>query len=167
VAAFEEKQAILVPFAKAVLPVLGDQDFIATNPAEPVLTSQLFHNMHDLYPDLRVSHLWDRRENVRKRLSYEKDGELKAALIIPDIIVHKVNVQDSNLLVVEAKRHPAVDDGDDVWKLEGMTAAGAYHYVLGVHLTFHVPKRAVTHCVVYSQGQIDVEASAWLRQQLP
>lgn len=163
----EEIQAILTPFINAVLLVLGNEKFAATNPAEPVLTSDLFHHMYDLYEGLEVNHLWDRRENLRKRLSHIKDGELKEALIIPDIIVHRANTQDDNLLVVEAKRHPATDDGDDVWKLEGMTAEGPYHYKLGVHITLNVPAHTVTECVAYSEGFVDTEATKWLRERLP
>ena len=163
----DELQAILTPFINAVLLVLSNEKFAATNPAEPVLTSDLFHHMYDLYEGLEVNHLWDRRENLRKRLSHMKDGALKDALIIPDIVVHRANTQDDNLLVVEAKRHPAVDDGDDVWKLEGMTAEGHYHYKLGAHITLNVPGHTVTECTVYSEGAVDVEATMWLRERLP
>lgn len=163
----EEIKAILTPFISAVSLVLGNEKFAATNPAEPVLTSDLFHHMYDLYDGLEVNHLWDRRENIRKRLSHEKNGVVKEALIIPDIVVHRANTQDDNLLVVEAKRYPAVDDGDDVWKLEGMTAKGQYHYKLGVHVTLNVPGHNVTECVVYSEGASDIEATKWLRERLP
>ncbi|TIQ28392.1 MAG: hypothetical protein E5X48_31465 [Mesorhizobium sp.] len=166
-ATFEEKQAILAPLIKAVILLLEDEDFIETNPGEPVLTSELFHHMCGLYPGLRVNHLYDRRENIRKRLSYMKNGHLKEADIIPDIIVHRIGAKEDNLLVVEAKRHPKTDDGDDVWKLEGMTAEGPYHYTLGVHITFQVPKKAITQAVVYSEGHIDAETTVWLKAALP
>ncbi|MHB9450161.1 hypothetical protein ACYG9R_25730 [Mesorhizobium sp. RSR565B] len=167
-ATLEEKKAILAPFIKAVLQLLADEDFIKTNPGEPVLTSELFRHMYELYPGLRVSHLYDRRESIQKRLNYLKGGAMKEAPIIPDIIVHKVGAQDENVLVVEAKRHPNVDDGDDVWKLEGMTAeGGGYHYTLGVHITFNMRKQVVSHCEAYSEGQADAEATAWLRENIP
>ncbi|TPO12073.1 hypothetical protein [Mesorhizobium sp. B1-1-5] len=84
-ATFEEKKKILAPLIKAVCLLLDDDDFVKTNPGEPVLTSELFHHMYDLYPGLRVSHLYERRENIRKRLSYMKNGHLKEADIIPTL----------------------------------------------------------------------------------
>lgn len=159
--------SILAPLAKAVVRLLSDEDLIKTNPGEPVLTSELLRLMHDQFPGWRVNHLYDRKESNQKRLRYPKGGVIKDAPIIPDIIVHKVGIKD-NLLVVEAKRHPNRDDGDDVWKLEGLTAAdGKYAYKLGVHLTFKIRKRLVAHCEVYSDGQANKDATAWLRDNLP
>lgn len=166
--ALEVKITIMAPLVDAVLKLLNDEDLIINNPGEPVLTSELYHLMKNAFPGWRVNHLYDRREAIQKRLHYLKpDGLMKNAPIIPDIIVHRVGMQE-NLLVVEAKRYPNQDDGDDVWKLEGLTADGAgYGYKLGIHITFNVPKRVITNCAVYSNGTIDDDASAWLRKNLP
>lgn len=167
-ATFEEKQAILAPLVKAVQELLANEKAAKLNPGEPVVTSHLFRLLHDLYPGYSVDHLYDRRENIQKRLKYLKGGAVKDAVIIPDIVVHEPGEKKNNLLVVEVKRYPNKDkDGDDAWKLEGMTAEGDYHYNLGVHLTVRMPTQSIPHCEVYSEGRMDAQATEWLKKQLP
>lgn len=107
---------------------------------------------------------WKRKPNKKSGKVFEEQGEY---LVIPDIIVHKRNSSDANLLVAEIKTYWNQDTTDDINKLIGFTDKnGEYKYALGVSILIDREEKDVKYkfivngrpkyAVGYTQGVYDM-----------
>jgi hypothetical protein len=165
----DDPQAALAAFAAGVRALLADEDYAYANPSERAWVARLAVLLEGNFPDWSISTEWDRREDLVKRLRYQFPIEAleREAMIVPDLIIHRIGKRE-NLLVVEVKRIANRDYDKDIWKLRGMTAqAGDYGYAAGLHLVVNLPRARVERCDVYVDGERDAGLTAWLREQLP
>ena len=106
---------------------------------ERALSHHLARYMSELVPDtLSVDVEYNRHFSNPKRLTLPPrralDRELRATTVFPDIIVHKRNTDEANLLVLELKK-PGEDQAYDNLKLRAFRAELGYlhtaHVILG------------------------------------
>jgi hypothetical protein len=164
----DELQAILSVFAFATRALLQDKDLVYADPAERALVGRIRDLLHGHYVGWLIDLEWNRRENVIKRLRYDlSDDELIGKdAIVPDLIVHRVGKRE-NLLVVEVKKSTNKDFEGDIWKLKGMTErAGAYGYLVGLHLVIDVKAGVAPRCDVYVDAELDEELTKWMHLEL-
>lgn len=166
-------QVILGRFCKAVREMLADNDLVKAAPEEFSISTDLAIKMVPYFPEWRVSPEWTRREDEEKRLAWNDEaGKERLKKIRPDIIVHRMHLQDENILVVEAKRARNKDYADDIRKLTMMTLEYTpnpdyhYGYRLGVHLIVDLPKRTIIGNNVYRNGEVDPKLTELLRRML-
>lgn len=108
-------QVILGRLCKAVREMLADNDLVKAAPEEFSISTDLAIKMVPYFPEWRVSPEWTRREDEEKRLAWNDEaGKELLKKIRPDIIVHRMHLQDENILVVEAKRARNKDYADDM-----------------------------------------------------
>lgn len=159
---------VLSVFAAAVRALFLDNDLAYADPAERALVARIRSFLHGEYAGWSIDLEWNRREDVIKRLHYDlSDDELigKEA-IVPDLIVHRVGKRE-NLLVVEVKKSTNKDFDGDIWKLKGMTEqAGAYGYLVGLHLVIDVKAGIAPRCDVYVDAALNEELTEWMRAEL-
>lgn len=94
---------------------------------ERTVTSHLNSILRGLFPGYDVDPEYNRHGVEVKRTAGGK-------LIIPDIVIHKEEVDTSNLLVIEVKKGSEPDE-DDIDKLTEMTSStGSYRYAYGLFL---------------------------------
>ncbi|MEH2509477.1 hypothetical protein V1291_000831 [Nitrobacteraceae bacterium AZCC 1564] len=85
---------------------------------------------------------------------------------MPDLIVHRFGKRE-NLLVVEVKKSTNRDFEGDIWKLKGMREqAGAYGYLVGLHLVIDVKAAVACRCDVYVDAKLDGELTEWMQLEL-
>lgn len=149
--------------AEAIADLFRNEHLRYAAPGERAVVAELYVRVREQFPEYQVNNEYDRRERAVKDLFYpDAAGDMDEADIVPDLIVHRVGMQDHNLLVVEAKRHTNRDFAKDIWKLCGMTdLAGRYAYAVGVHLVLNVPAGSLVRADVYINGAIDIEATQW------
>lgn len=155
-------------FAAAVLALLRDKELAYADPSERAIVARLSNLLQGKYPGWSLDLEWSRRENVIKRLRYGlSDEELIAKdAIVPDLIVHRVGKRE-NLLVVEVKKVTNTEYEGDIWKLRGMTElAGAYGYLVGLHLVVDVRAGVAPQCDVYVDAELNEDLTGWMREQL-
>jgi hypothetical protein len=165
----DDPQAALEIFAEAVVELLQDAELIYANPGERAIVMRLAQLLPDRFPAWSVGYEWDRREDVAKRLRHgvTEDDLVREALIVPDIIVHRVGKRE-NLLVVEVKKANNRNFDGDIWKLEGMTIQdGPYGYAVGLHLVLDLRSGKVPLCDVYVDGAQHPDLSGWMRALIP
>ncbi|MGW1424661.1 hypothetical protein ACWAT4_31575 [Bradyrhizobium manausense] len=164
----DDLQAILSVFATAVRALLQDKDLAYADPAERALVARIRDLLHGQYAGWSIDLEWNRREDVVKRLRYglSEDELIGKDAIVPDLIVHRVGRRE-NLLVVEVKKSTNKDYEGDIWKLKGMTEqAGAYGYLVGLHLVIDVKAGVAPRCDVYVDAELDNELTELMHQQL-
>ena len=110
---------------KAVELVLKHDIFLLENAAnERSVAHKLAEYLTPLFPEYHVDCEYNRHGIDVKEIE-------RSRRIYPDIVIHRRNTDDNNLLVVEVKTNQSTDD-NDILKLERLTAAdGAFHYFLG------------------------------------
>lgn len=164
----DDPKSALHTFAVAVLELLSDAELAYANPSERAIVARLGNLLNGKYQGWSIDLEWSRRENVIKRLRYGLSDEelIGKDAIVPDLIVHRVGKRE-NLLVVEVKKITNTDYEGDIWKLKGMTdQAGAYGYLVGLHLVVDVKGASAPMCNVYVDGDLDENLSVWMREQL-
>jgi hypothetical protein len=164
----DDLQAVLSVFAAAVRALLQNKDLAYADPAERALVGRIRDLLHGQYAGWSIDLEWNRREDVIKRLRYGLcDDELIGKdAIVPDLIVHRVGKRE-NLLVVEVKKSTNKDFEGDIWKLKGMTEqAGAYGYLVGLHLVIDVKAGAASRSDVYVDAELDEELTEWMHLEL-
>ena len=155
-------------FATAVLALLRDEELAYADPSERAIVARLGNLLQGKYPDWSIDLEWSRRENVIKRLRYGLSDEelIGKDAIVPDLIVHRVGKRE-NLLVVEVKKVTNTDYEGDIWKLKGMTEqAGAYGYLVGLHLVVDVKAGAAPQCDVYVNAELNENLTVWMQERL-
>lgn len=155
-------------FAAAVLALLSDKELVYADPSERAIVARLGNLLQGKYPGWSLDLEWSRRENVIKRLRYGlSDDELIGKdAIVPDLIVHRVGKRE-NLLVVEVKKVTNTDYDGDVRKLKGMTEqAGAYGYMVGLHLVLDVKASLAPRCDVYVDAELNEDLTGWMGARL-
>jgi hypothetical protein len=155
-------------FASAVLDLLCDKELAYADPSERAIVARLGNLLQGKYQGWSIDLEWSRRENVIKRLRYDLSDEelIGKDAIVPDLIVHRVGKRE-NLLVVEVKKVTNTDYEGDIWKLKGMTEqAGAYGYLVGLHLVVDVKTGAAPQCDAYVDAELDENLSVWMRERL-
>jgi hypothetical protein len=164
----DDLQAILSVFAAAVRALLQDKDLAYADPAERALVARIRDLLHGQYAGWSIDLEWNRREDFIKRLRYglSEDELIGKDAIVLDLIVHRVGRRE-NLLVVEVKKSTNKDFDGDIWKLKGMTEqAGAYGYLVGLHLVVDVRAGIAPRCDVYVDAELDGGLTEWMRQEL-
>jgi hypothetical protein len=164
----DNRKATLDVFANAVLKLLGDNELAYADPSERAIVGRLRDCLQGQYRGWSIDLEWSRRENIVKRLRYGLSDEelIGKDAIVPDLIVHRVGKRE-NLLVVEVKKVTNTDFEGDIWKLKGMTEqAGAYGYLVGIHLVIDVKAGVAPLCDVYVDGELDEELTVWMRARL-
>lgn len=164
----DDPKATLDIFATAVLELLSDQELAYADPSERAIVARLGSLLKGKYPGWSLDLEWSRRENIIKRLRYGLSDEVPIGngAIVPDLIVHRVGKRE-NLLVVEVKKVTNTDYKGDVWKLKGMTEqAGAYGYLVGLHLVIDVKAGVATQCDVYVDAELNEDFTGWMKERL-
>lgn len=164
----DDPKATLDIFATAVLELLSDQELAYADPSERAIVARLGNLLKGKYPGWSLDLEWSRRENIIKRLRYGLSDEelIGNGAIVPDLIVHRVGKRE-NLLVVEVKKVTNTDYKGDVWKLKGMTEqAGAYGYLVGLHLVIDVKAGVATQCDVYVDAELNEDLTGWMKERL-
>lgn len=164
----DDLKTVLDIFASAVLELLGDKELAYADPSERAIVARLANLLQGKYPDWTLDLEWSRRQNVIKRLRYGLSDEelIGKDAIVPDLIVHRVGKRE-NLLVVEVKKVTNTDYDGDIWKLKGMTEqAGAYGYLVGLHLVVDVKAGVAPQCDVYVDAELNDELTGWARERL-
>lgn len=164
----EDPQTTLDVFALAVLDLLSDKELAYADPSERAIVARLASLLQGKYPSWSLDLEWSRRESLIKRLRYGlSDEELVGKdAIVPDLIVHRVGKRE-NLLVVEVKKVTNTDYEGDIWKLKGMTEqAGAYGYLVGLHLVVDVKAGTTSKCDVYVDAELNEDLTFWIQERL-
>lgn len=164
----DDAKMTLDVFATALLTLLSDEELAYADPSERAIVARLGNILQGKYPGWSIDLEWSRRENVIKRLRYGLSDEelIGRDAIVPDLIVHRVGKRE-NLLVVEVKKVTNTDYEGDIWKLKGMTEqAGAYGYLVGLHLVVDVKAGTAPQCDVYVDAQLSESLSVWMRERL-
>jgi hypothetical protein len=164
----DDLQAVLSVFAAAVRALLQNKDLAYADPAERALVGRIRDLLHGKYAGWSIDLEWNRREDIIKRLRYGlSDDELIGKdAIVPDLIVHRVGKRE-NLLVVEVKKSTNKDFEGDIWKLKGMTEqAGAYGYLVGLHLVIDVKAGVAPRSDVYVDAELNEELTEWMHLEL-
>jgi hypothetical protein len=111
---------------------------------ERSVSHKLAEYLQGLFPDLNVDCEYNRKGIDKKKLDGIRDcsKQRKTDLVYPDIIIHKRNDDQGNLVVIEIKTI-SEDDKCDIEKLKLFTDPGSkYHYFLGVFIRFNKIKPA-------------------------
>jgi hypothetical protein len=164
----EDPKTTLDIFATAVLALMSDTELAYADPSERAIVARLGNLLHGKYPGWSIDLEWSRRENVIKRLRYGLSDEelIGKDAIVPDLIVHRVGKR-ANLLVVEVKKVTNTDYEGDIWKLKGMTEqAGAYGYLVGLHLVVDVKAGTAPQCDVYVDAELNQDLTVWMQERL-
>jgi hypothetical protein len=94
---------------------------------ERTITSHLSDILRGKFPGYDVDHEYNRHGVEVKKMTSGK-------LLIPDIVVHKEEIDVKNLLAIEVKKGQKPDE-DDIDKLRELTSAtGGYRYAYGLFL---------------------------------
>jgi hypothetical protein len=163
----DDPKTTLDIFATAALALLRDKELAYADPSERAIVARLGNLLNGKYLGWSIDLEWSRRENVIKRLRYNLSDEelIGKDAIVPDLIVHRVGRRE-NLLVVEVKKVTNTEHDGDVWKLKGMTEqAGAYGYLIGLHLVVDVKAGAAPRCDVYADAELDEDLTIWMQER--
>lgn len=107
---------------------------------ERALTHQLAKYVAEKIPNFDVDVEYNRHGNVPKRLNLpsreSSDDEIRARTVFPDIIVHRRNTDEENILVIEVKKPGEHLDYDNL-KLNAFRKELGYlhtaHLILGLN----------------------------------
>ena len=99
------------------------------------MTSHLFRHLADQFEGtgFDVDHEYNRRYDLTKSLTFRRGDELGERRIFPDLIVHRRNRDDFNLVAIEAKKGERTDS-DDCKKVQALLSQREYKYQCGVLL---------------------------------
>ena len=117
-----------------------DRDLLVLNVSERCVSHRLALYLQELFPELNVDCEYNRNGPDTKQLKpppmplYWDDDESKS--VFPDILVHRRNYPDRNVLVVEVKKTANGTLADfDRAKLDAFTRPD-YNYSLGAFIVF-------------------------------
>lgn len=131
--------------------------------SERSISHKLAEHLQRQFPELKVDCEYNRHGNDVKRLQYPCNGriqenDLEARTVFPDIIVHRRQVDESNLLVVEIKKANSRENIDcDAAKLKAFTRkeddGGEYHYKIGLFLLFDAEGKRLADVRCFKDGE--------------
>ena len=117
-----------------------DRDLLVLNVSERCVSHRLALYLQELFPELNVDCEYNRNGPDTKQLKpppipfYWDDDESKS--VFPDILVHRRNYPDRNVLVVEMKKTAnGILANFDRAKLDAFTRPD-YNYALGAFIVF-------------------------------
>ena len=136
----EEEQNLISKIDDAMQSTIRDEiDLLRNGKVERTFTSYLashiFNNLN--IEDIRSDPFYNKHYNQDTKAKY-----LEGDILELDIAVHKRNIDEKNLVVIEIEtnNNPI---GDDLWKIEKMTdGTNNYNYKLGLYIVFGVSSRA-------------------------
>lgn len=116
--------------------LINDHALLERDVAERAICSRIALYLEGHFPSLAVDVEYNRRGIDPKRLlGIEECGGNRAALVYPDIIVHRRGDDQENLLVVEVKKSTNATSRDcDRAKLAGFVEELGYRYAVLVDL---------------------------------
>lgn len=110
-----------------------DAALLALDANERTITHKLAEHLQRRIPDWHVDCEYNRHGNDPKRLQTPLDrtevgtDSVEAVTVFPDIIIHR-RATDSNLAVVEVKKHNGRQNTWDQEKVEAFARSPAYRY---------------------------------------
>ncbi|MFV1989739.1 MAG: hypothetical protein ACC652_03230, partial [Acidimicrobiales bacterium] len=115
--------------------ILNQWELAALDVGERTVTSHLFRHMAVRFDDsgFDVDHEYNRRRDRPKTVDRRGCDELGERRVFPDLIVHRRSRDDSNLVVIEAKKGACTDDNDED-KVQKLLSQHQYRYEWGVLL---------------------------------
>jgi len=124
-----------------------DTQLIDLDVNERSISHKLAEYLQKEFNEYNVDCEYNRHLNLIKRIKipsgdvYGDDTEAKT--IFPDIIIHKRNSDENNLLVIEIKKsNNSINREFDKTKLKLLTKAnGDYRYTLGLFIEFNMNKK--------------------------
>jgi hypothetical protein len=157
-----DRKEVLALFATGVTELIGDSaDSLKNGIGEPNVSAGLFAFLKPRYPGWHCDAEYNRHGLEMKIADHE--GQVR--MIRPDVVVHRRQT-DENLLVVEMKMARNGEEENDIWKLRALTSPhGGYHYSLGVRLVLDGPTASVQTAEVFTEGEVNGELTAWLRER--
>ena len=172
---FMEINEILENLDRAINLVLKNEyDILQRGLNELNLTGHLTKYLTPLFEELTVDPEYNGdklKENDRKALDIARNRMIEIGIepketnnykLTPDIIIHRRNTNESNLVVIEAKKDSNSKKLKkfDLLKLEHMTidySGNHYNYKLGVAIVFGTNKRVGEIEVLYFQNGIPTQ----------
>lgn len=142
-----------------------DRKLLHVDASERSISHKLAEQLQKQFPQLNVDCEYNRHINSVKRLTYRYDetikpDDLEAKTVFPDIVVHKRQSDESNLLVIEIKKG---DSGQrtshDVEKLKAFTVE-PYVYGIGLFLSFNVQRKRLADVRCFSNST-EEENTIW------
>ena len=109
---------------------------------ERTISHKLAEYLQEEFPDWKVDCEYNRHGMDKKELEVPRDNiswdDLEAKTVFPDIIVHRRNTDDYNLLVIEVKKSSNAESRQfDNNKLMAFTKK-PYHYNFGLFLEISI-----------------------------
>lgn len=163
---FLDPKETLARLAKATHEFLAaETDLLEVEVNERSLTHQLAVHIapqfDQWHTDCEYNRLGDATKNLPRPEELKASPDDTSALtIFPDIIVHRRRTH-YNCAVVEVKKASNTKGLDlDVAKLRGLTMAGEYDYMLGLHLIIDCADAVIARVVVYRGGDVDEDLTA-------
>ena len=166
---------ILSKIDKAVADLIkNEKRILARKLSERILSNHLADYLRPLFSGFNVDPEYNGdidKPNDRKALEIAAD-RMKAIgykpnaknvyKLSPDIIIHKQETNEKNLVVIEVKKDvsPDKDKAYDLIKLEHLTIdylGNHYNYKLGIAITFGTGKNSGSFTEVYFQKGIKIE----------
>lgn len=124
---------------------------------ERTITSHLFRLVVDSFADTGydVDHEYNRRGSLTKYLTYGTGDDEGEHRIYPDIVIHRRNRADANLVAIEVKKGFQTDE-NDYEKIRALLSDDHYLYDWGILLALGIGAGA-------SRGVSWVPRWTWLR----
>ena len=120
----------------------SDSQLLEINVNERTISHKLAEHIQEKIQGLSVDCEYNRHQGLVKKLCITHGDvdieDIDAKTIFPDIVIHKRNTDDENLLVVEIKKSTNKQNRDfDLSKIESLTIE-PYHYKFGLFLEINV-----------------------------
>jgi len=129
---------------KNTLKKLREVDFqlLEINVNEKTISHKLAEHLQREICDFSVDCEYNRHQGLVKKLDISYDDidieDIDAKTIYPDIVIHKRNTDDGNLLVIEIKKSSNSQSHDfDISKIKALTHE-PYNYKFGLFLEINV-----------------------------
>lgn len=115
---------------------------------ERSVSSHLFRYIADVFVNTayHVDHEYNRQGSLTKHLSYGTGDDEGVKRIYPDIIVHRRDRDDANLVAIEVKKG-AKNNSDDYDKIRALVSDDAYLYRWGILLALGIQGSSQTELI--------------------
>lgn len=120
----------------------NDNILLEINVNERTISHKLAEYLQIKFSDLSVDCEYNRHNDLIKKLNMPTDhiswDDVESKTVFPDIVVHKRNTDDENLLVIEIKKSSSrIGHQFDIHKLKAFTSE-PYNYKFGLFLEISV-----------------------------